>query len=241
MPELRQINIPGDAAQKVFEKAAEMFPELIEEASNFIADKAQEFWITTARAAAKRKDGSLSLWGEEYAKTIKVILSKKRSGAKVYVDESHPSFRFVEMIEKGVSTWNIKNALLQGKAARRNQALYGTLFVRVPFRYRIPGVTKAMTGFAGIMPRSIYEKVKKGEAIGEEAGEFAGLVKVGGPLHSQFMVFRTVSEKSEGWIYPGKEGISVFTKVKKKIEQMIDETIENIIMGFLKDLKEQGV
>jgi hypothetical protein len=236
---IRQINIPPVTFDMVFKKVSEMFPDLMEKSTNYIADQAYAFWRNRALTEPKRKDGSPSLWGEKYAETLKVEKSTDGKGAKVFVDENHPSFMFVELVENGVTVWSIKNALLSGKAARRNKALYGTVFVRVPFRYRVPGVSKETSTFAGIMPKDIYNTVKKGVALGKEYGRYAGLVKMGGPLHSQYMTFRTVTESSQGWFYPSKPAVDVFQKVKKKVEQMIEETVENIITGFLRDLQKE--
>lgn len=241
MTPIRQINIPGNTFKKIFEKVSEMFPDLVGKANSYIADQAKEFWMMTARTEPKNKDESTSGWGEKYASTIVSEKLEGGKGIRLFVDEEHSNYMFVELVEDGVTTWSIKNALLQGKAARRNKAQYGTVFVRVPFRWRVPGVKETAKGanFAGILPKDIYEKVKRGEKIGEKFGDYAGLVKMGGPLHSQYMTFRTVSEKSKDWFYPSKKGVGVFDKVKKKIEQMMDETIENIILGFLKDLAKE--
>ncbi len=242
---IREINIPSEEKiQELLKELAEKFPDQMEKASEIIADRAQAFWMNLARKSSKNKDGSTSKWGENYAKAIqKEELSG--GGYKLFVDDNDPNFKSVKTVEEGIETWNIKDALLKGKAARRNaeESPYGTLYVRVPFQWRTPAKTEpgGKTKFAGTMPRNIYEMVKRGEKIGEEAGVLAGLVKMGGPLHSQFMTFRTVSEKSSGWIYPGREGVNVFEQVKKKVESMIKETIENMILGLLKDLKEQGI
>lgn len=238
---MRSIGANASAFQKAYQKIAEEFPELLEGAAPLIADQGLAYWQKVARLAPKKKDGSKSSWGEKYARTIRAEATN--TGARVYVDETDPDYMYVEMVEDGVTVWSIKNALLEGKAARRNKALYGTVFVRVPFRWKTPGMTQpsSKVKFTGTMSKDIYKKVKAGEKMGIEMGNMAGLKKMGGPMHSQYMTFRTVSEKSAGWLFPSKPATPVFEKVKKKIEQMINETIQNIIEGFLKDLQKEGV
>lgn len=235
---VRQIGIPE--FDKIMEMAAEMLPETAMNMSNLIADKAHELWILKAMNAPKRRDGSPSGWGERYARAIKLkpATGKTEGSAKVYVDENSEDYKYVEMIEEGFKEWSISDALLAGKAAARNRALYGTTFVRVPFRYRTPGVTQPTSGFVDVLPRNIYQKAKKGERIGPEAGLLAGLVRVGGKQHGQYFTFRTVT-KDSNWMHPGFTAVPVFEEVKAKVEKMIAGAVENLIKGFLGDVKKE--
>ncbi len=236
---IRMINIPSDTMTQVFERIAEEFPDQMEKGTNYIANKILGFWKNTAITTPENKQGGTSGWGKLYAETIIMEESTGGKGAKVYVDEKHPSYRYVKLVEEGVTVWSIKNALLKGKAARRNKALYGTVFVRVPFRWRTPSMSEPGRGtkFAGMMNEDVYEKVKGGEALGKEYGKMAGMVKMGGPLHSQYMTFRTVSEKSKGWFFPSKPGYNVFERVKKRTEQMLDAMVKRMIIGYLRNLQ----
>lgn len=238
---VREINLM-DVVQRVFDKTVEIMPETSVNFANMMIDKAHELWTLRAKNAPKRKDGSPSIWGERYANTLKVnyITSKKGGTASVFADEGHPDYMFTEFVENGINTWSIKDALLSGKAARRNQALYGTVFVRVPFRYRVPGRTKETSSFAGIMPQDIYEQAKAGIRLGKESGKYAGLVKVTHTPHGQYMTFRTVSQKTQGWWYPHKPATPVFEEVKARVEKMMEGALLNFLQGFMKDIKKEG-
>lgn len=237
---VREINI-FKVAERLFEKSADLMPRVATNFANMMIDKAAELWTMKAKNAPERKDGSPSLWGERYANTLRTdYITGKGGRARVYADESSPDYKFVSMVEDGVTEWSIKDALLAGKAARRNQALYGTVFVRVPFRYRVPGKTKETSSFAGIMPLDVYEKAKKGTTLGKEYGRHAGLVRFGGSLHGQFMTFRTVSQKSTGWMYPHKQATPVFEEVVEKVEKMIEGAMLNMMRGLMKDLEKEG-
>ncbi len=236
---IREINLI-EVIDRIFDQTMKVMPETTVNLANMLIDKAHELWHLKAKNAPVRKDGSPSLWGERYANTLKKEHATGKGGqAKVYADESDPDYMFVNIVENGISTWSIKDALLAGKAARRNKALYGTTFVRVPFRFRIPGVTKETSSFAGIMPKDVYEKAKEGIRLGKEYGKYAGLVKVTQKPHSQYMTFRTVSQKSEGWQYPTIPPTPVFEDVVKKVEKMMEGAIVNFVQGYLKDMDKE--
>lgn len=239
---VREIDI-NEMAMKVFDKAAELLPQTSTNFANMLVTKAQEVWILSAKTIPTNKDGKSSLWGQRYASTIKTQYMSGKSGgiAKVFVDDESKNYRFVEYIEQGVDSWSISDALMKGKAARRNQALYGRAFVNVPFRYRIPGTMKPTSGaFVGIMPIDVYEKAKSGEKIGKEYGNLTGLTRMSEGVHSQYMTFRTVTAESD-WVYPRKEAQPVFDIVQKKVEKMIQGTIINFIQGFMKDLQKESM
>lgn len=236
----REINIIK-IAERIFEKTMEIMPETTVNLANMLMDKAHELWTLKARNAPTREDGSVSGWGEKYASTLKVdYLTGKGGKARVYADENHPNFKFVDFIEEGVKSWSIKDALLKGKAAQRNFALYGTVFVNVPFRYRVPGKTKESDVFAGIMPQDIYDKVKKGETIPKGYGKYTGLRKFSDKPHTQYLTFRTVTPKSDDWVFPAKKAIPVFAEVKERVEKMIEKTLQNFVKGFMDDLKKEN-
>lgn len=239
---VREINI-DEAIMKVLDKTMEIMPETTINLVNMLTDKAHELYVLEAKNTPTRKDGSPSLWGEKYASTIKTqhVVGKVGGIAKVFVDEQDKNFRFVEHVEKGIEQWSIKDALLKGKAARRNQSLYGRTFVIVPFRYRVPGrMRPTSSAFAGIMPVDVYKKAKQGEKISKDYGHLAGLTKVSEGVHSQYMTFRMVTPDSKGWVYPKKAPQKVFEKVQKKIDKMVEGTIVNFINGFLKDIKKES-
>lgn len=233
---VREINII-EIAQRVFDKTVEIMPKTTTNLANILIDKAQELWQLKAKNTPTKKDGYPSLWGERYASAIKVDYATTGSGrARVYADESDPNYMFVNIVENGITQWSIKDALLAGKAARRNKAIHGTAFVHVPFRYRIPGVTRETSSFAGIMPVDIYEKAKAGIRLGQESGKYMGLVKYSSGVHSQYLTFRTVSQKSKGWIYPNRPSTPIFSEITQKVEKMFEDTILKFLKGYMKDI-----
>lgn len=234
---VREINL-NRVLKTIFEKTAEIMPKATAHMANTLIEFAHKMWHSKAS-----KSGP---WGSRYATTIVSTHINAKSGtgeAKVFIDESHSNFLFVNLVEEGVETWDIKKALLEGKAARRNQAKYGTRFVRVPFRWRVPGKSKKTSSFAGVMPKDIYEDAKSGNPIvkrsietGRKAIDVSGLKRFGGEKHGQYMTFRTVSDKSEGWQYPSRKSTPVFNEVVGKVEKMIGQMITNLIQDFEKDL-----
>lgn len=241
---VREIDIAA-MVNKIFDATMDLMPSTSTHLTNMLVDKAHKLWTQEAQISTTKQDGNLSRWGEKYASTLQVkhISGKSGGTAKVYVDERDENYRFVEYVEEGIKTWSIKDALKKGKAAQRNlrKSKTGMWYVHVPFRYRTPGAGRATSSvFAGIMPQDVYEKAKRGEKIGGEYGKLAGLAKVSEGIHSQYLTFRTVSEKSKGWQYPEKPPQHIFEKVQSKVESMVEKTIANFIEGFLKDIKKEG-
>lgn len=239
---VRNMNIDFQGIlDSIFTMSQKQFPQSTAGMANLLLDKAYQYW----RAKAQSSGG----WGERYANTLKIQPMTGVGGTgSVYVDEKHPDAKFVYMMENGVASWSIKDALLEGKAARRNKAKYGTLFVRVPFRYRTPSKMKKTSAFAGVMPNDIYKLVKGGATLktaGRVFGEtsktpyLSGLKRYGGALHGQYMTFRTVSEKSQGWQYPKIPAKPIFPKVMEKVEKMIAGTMVRMIQGFSDDIKKE--
>jgi len=197
-----------------------------------MANFAYELWTMEARNA--------SSWGDRYASTITMDIpsaGKSVSEDSVYVDESHPNFMFVNIMENGMKSFSIKDALLAGKAARRNKAKYGTVFVHVPFRWRTPkdDQSKTHSTFSGMLSDDIYEIAKGGGRVTVDMAKsvrnknLAGLKRFGGDGHGQYLTFRTVSEKSQGWKHPGAPA----TPVYRKVEQLVNDRVEKELLSFL--------
>lgn len=224
-------NVDDEVVNKIMNIMQDIFPKIVESRSNEIASEILLFWGESAVDA--------SSWGERYASTLSIKSMKGGKGsAKVYVDKAHPNYMFVKMMEEGVKSWSIKDALLKGKAAQRNFLKYGTVFVRIPFRYRVSGTTKPSSMFAGVMPEAIYKMAKSGENIGDQFGRMAGLKRYSkGPVHGQYFTFRTVSEKSDGWEHPGKMQTPVFKKVLQKVGSMIEKSMVKWVKTFEKELE----
>lgn len=233
---VREINL-NPVLKRIFEKTKVVMPKATAHLANSIVDWAHAMW---------HKDASESgPWGPRYASALKADMMKSTGDgeARVYADEEHANFLFVNLVEDGITSWSIKDALLEGQAARRNEAKYGTRFVRVPFRWRVPGKEKKTSSFAGVMPKDIYEDAKSGIPIvdrtikvGKRAVDISGLKRFGGEKHGQYMTFRTVSEKSDGWQYPPRAATPVFDQVVAKVEKMLEGMIVNMIKDYEKDI-----
>lgn len=226
---------------RMFEKTASMMEGQTRNLSNLIAQDIRDIWMGVARSRANREG-----WGEKYAQSIRMQpMTAASSKAVVYTDEALDMF--VNLVEKGVRTWSIKDALLRGKAAKRNYLKYGTVFVRVPFRYRTPiksgelrEGTKQSSVFAGVLPQDIYNKVKNGIPLkGREYGKYAGLTRYDKGGHEQYYTFRTVSEKSKGWQYPEIAGSNVYELTVSRAKELVNRYLNDYVTHFTKDLKQE--
>lgn len=239
----RNFNIfdANSATDAIVAYLEEVAPEALKGYVNKMLDFSFQLWTAEAKDSGP--------WGDRYASTLQVEYA--RSGAsegRVYSDESHPNAMFVNIVENGMKSFSIKDALLAGKAARRNKAKFGRVFVHVPFRQRTPkqnDQSKTHSSFAGQLPEEIYEIAKSGgrvtvdmaKAAGNE--NLAGLKRYGNSVHGQYMTFRTVSEKSQDWRHPGAAATPVFPRVEKMIQAQVQETILKYIDGLLDGLKGQ--
>lgn len=237
---MKEINLV-ETLRAVFEFTEKLLPKTTEKVGNLLLDKIYELWVLTARTKPTTTKGAPSRWGERYSRAIEVEPITPGGGkGRVYIDDGSPEMLFVNMVESGVRSWSIKDALLKGKAARRNKELYGNTFVTVPFRQRTPGGRgPASSSFAGDIPSDVYERAKRGESIGPEAGKLAGLTRVGGSQHSQFFTFRTVSENSPGWVYPSVPATPVFEEVQAEADTLVEGFLEKLVAGFAQDMKKE--
>lgn len=112
-------------------------------------------------------------------------------------------------------------------------------------RYRVVGVMmdamgvsgavrqKAYSRFASRLPAGLARRISKEHA----ADPYAGMVKTGGPRHSQYVTFRVVSKKSTGWIYPGVPASPVFKslegKVRPRVRAILQEALARDLEGGL--------
>lgn len=222
----RQINILK-IVNDIIKYTDDTLPDTMTNFADVLINKSAELWSVKAKNA--------SPWGSQYSSTLKT--EKTSSGSSVFVDEQHKNYYYVNMVENGVKSWSIKDALLNGKAARRNQAKYGRVFVIVPFRHRTPGRTKSTSSFSGVLPNDIYEQAKSGVTFGKDYGKLAGLKRYGSEKHGKFLTFRMVTQKTKGWIYPSKPATPVFNEVADKTEEMIRKSIIKMAQGFSKDVE----
>jgi hypothetical protein len=176
-------------------------------------------------------------WGSKYARAIKYHV--QGTNAEIYIDEgivdkgsNKPNFMFAMMIEEGVSSWSIKDALLASDKAHTGKD--GVKYITVPFPVATPrskGQGKMKTQFGGReMTAAMYSLVKNGGKL--TSGKTGSGADVSGlsqyntrQLHSQYGIFRRVSEKSTGWQYPNKSPRPVFPEVLKEVNNKIQEAI----------------
>lgn len=212
-------------AQVEFFKIMDSFsPRNMQNLRNLLSDIIYDTWSQTAIGK--------SSWGKMYAATLR----KYSSGlGGVYSEESHPAYKYVNMMEDGVSPWSIRDALLNSSKVKISSK--GAKYIIVPFRYRTPargGEGKVSSTFAGVLSKDIYKMVLRGERLGADYGMLAGLKRYGGKGHGQFMTFRMVSDNTpQGkWMHPGKSPSPVYDEVARSIEGLIGGTIQNMIMGI---------
>jgi len=212
------------------------FPDVIE----VLTYGMQEHWKSEAR-------GVSTGWGEKYAAAIKADV--RGNVGEIYVDESAKDkttnkslMLYVEMVERGVKSWSIKEAVLKSKKAKIGAS--GLKYISIPFPVSTPRKEEQGTmqsRFGGReMTDAMHKIVKGGGRLGSGSltvkgkdVDVSGLTRyVSRQRHEMYGIFRTVSEKSEGWIHPGKTAEPVYKKVLAEVNRRIHE----VIMEYCKDI-----
>ena len=190
--------------------------------------------------------GGAAGWGSKYAKAIKSNF--KGSEGTVFLDETSidpssgkPNLMFAKMMEGGVKTWSIKEALLASDKAKTGPS--GIKYIVVPLPVATP--RKAGSGhkasyFGGReMTQEIHDLVKAGEKVSEgttitvktTAGskqvDVSGLTRYNTrQRHSQYGIFRCVSSNSKGWQYPDVPPEPIFPSVIQYVEKRMAEVLK---------------
>ena len=206
-----------------------------------ITESVATFW----RDVAETRGG----WGRKYAQGIKSRATGNRG--EVYVDEGvkvqvgnkkMSAMVFTKKLEEGVKSWSIKDALMASKKAKIGKD--GVKYITVPFPVSTPrkeGQGKMAAQFGGReMTKAMYDIVKNGGKLpgGSKIGDVdvSGLTKVNSQkFHSQYMMFRRVSEKSTGWVYKAIGPDPVLSEVKENVNKQISE----VISAFCKAIVEK--
>jgi hypothetical protein len=215
---------------EIANKIEDTIPGIIE----YLVDETKKMWISEA----KNRGG----WGRKYIPAIKSEFTG--NDGSVYLDErtkdkksKRPNYMFAMMVEEGVKSWSIKDALLQSERAKVGPS--GIKYIIVPFPVRTPRrdpKTKMSSHFQGReMTQEMYRIVKAGGRLKSgklKTGEdVSGLVKwTTRKYHAAYGFFRCVSEKSTGWKHPGKSPSPVYPLVEKEVSRRIKE----VIQGFMK-------
>ena len=225
---------------EIIDKIDNAMPGLI----GLMTNEAEDYWINKAN--------SIGGWGSKYARAIK---SKTENGkGEVYVDESidkmsgKPNMMFADMVEKGVRSWSIKDALLASRKAKEGKD--GIKYITIPFPVSTPrkkGQGKMQSSFGGrVMTSDMQKIIKSGGKItsgtlqsGTRKLSTAGLTQFSTrKYHSQYGLFRRVSSKSQGWQYPNKAPIPTLQAVEaymnKRVGEIMAEFCKTIVSESLK-------
>lgn len=223
-----------EQANRIMEQIDNAMPGLLE----LMVLEAESVWVGEAQNAGG--------WGSKYAQAIKTKFSGYEG--EVYLDETSidkqskkPNFMYAMMMEKGVKSWSIKEALLASSKAKTGKD--GIKFMIIPFPVAVPrktGQGKASSRFGGReMSSEIHALVRGGGkapagTLSKSGQDISGLTKYTTPqFHSAYGMFRTVSSRSKGWIYPDIPAEPVFNSaldiVNKKVGEMLAEFCQSII------------
>lgn len=187
-------------------------------------------------------------WGEKYASAIDAKMTADGKG-EVFVDETlidkssdKPIMMFVSMIEKGVKSWSIKDALLKSDKAKVGKD--NVRYITIPFPVATPraknqGTMQSKFGKRE-MTAEMYRIVRGGGKIKSgklKSGEnIAGLQRVvTRQFHSQYMIFRRITKDSKGWQHPGRGQSPVFPSVLSEVNLRVHETLAAFCKNIVKE------
>lgn len=234
-------NMSEEQAQKVIEQIDNAMPGLL------------ELMILDAESAWKSEAENAGGWGNKYAQAIKTKFSGHEG--EVYLDESSvdkssgkSNFMYAMMMEKGVKSWSIKEALLASSKAKTGKD--GIKFISIPMPVATPrkkGQGKMSSQFGGReMTSEMHKLVRSGGKVSGSIGvsTTAGTkqVNISGltafttkQFHSGYGIFRTVSSRSRGWIYPDIPAEPVFNSVVEYVNKRVGEMVDDFCKAILKD------
>jgi hypothetical protein len=230
-----EVEMTEQQVLKIVDQIDEAVPGIIE----LLVNDTKEHWKQSAIDSGTG-------WGEKYARAIKSEISDKEG--TVYLDESvmdrsgKPAKMFAEMIEKGVTSWSIKDALLKSEKAKTSAA--GIKYIIVPLPVSTPrkkSQGKALSKFGGReMSSEVHAIVQSGGrapkgTLSTSGQDISGLTKwTTQQRHEQYGIFRVVSQKSKGWIYPTVAPTPVFNSLKQYIDKRIQEILHEFCTAIIK-------
>lgn len=256
-------NIDGDEIVNSIESSladagADLTDETVEKiiaAINFAIPGFVELTINGTEEMWKDAAKSAGGWGSKYAKAIK---SQYENGTgRVFLDDSSidpqskkPNLMFAKMMEGGVQTWSIKDALLKSDRAKIGKD--GIKYIIVPFPVATPrrkGQGHMQSYFGGrVMSSEIHELVKGGErapagsTVTVTTAHKTSEVNIEGltryntrTRHSQYGIFRRVSQNSKGWQYPNVSPRPIFPSVEKYVQRRISQILEEYCKELVKE------
>lgn len=235
--------LSDEAVAKIVNAIDAAIPGLVE----IVTDNTEKTW----KGLAKDAGG----WGVKYAKAIR---SEYASGTgRVYIDSAmkdkgsnKPNLMFAKMMEEGVKTWSIKDALMKSDKAKIGKD--GIKYIIVPFPVATPrksGSGHKSSVFGGReMSGDIHKLVKaglrapEGSSVTVTTSRKTSEVSIEGltryntrTRHSQYGMFRRVSEKSKGWQYPSVAPTPIYPKVKQYVDKRIGEILEQYCRDLVKE------
>jgi hypothetical protein len=220
---------------------SQSFPGLVN-SIKIAANTVQKDWINEIKNS-KIKEG----WKKEYINAIRINYEDDLN-VEIYADEDN---KFVNFAEEGIKRFDMKPGLINGPHSRQGKnGRYNIVF----FRKGVPGTqhiqNMAQTTYKKIQKLSkediikryktmgigniIQMKTKKVKARSKTKTSGFDIQKIGSRNHTQYGNFRVVTQRSVGWIYPGIQGIKVFSIVSRKIQSKVKKILQD---GLTLDLK----
>jgi hypothetical protein len=214
--------------------------------------------VLTQGMAEQWKSDAVSAggWGVKYAPAIQYKIDGNTG--EVYLDEdiidkgSHkPNILFAMMMEKGVKSFSIKEALLASEKAKVSAA--GIKYIIIPFPVHSPRKDKSvhMDNKFGKreMSQEVYRIVKSGGKIasgtmfkvGTENVNIGGLTQYNTrQYHSQYGFFRCVSnDGKDNWRYPTIGATPIYPKVLDQVNAQIHDVMTSFCEALVREYSEK--
>lgn len=231
------------ASDVQFDKIATAIEKALPGTVQVIAQGAAEYW----KSEAEGRGGG---WGAKYAAAIRYEVTG--TSAVIDIDESmmdktsgKANLMYAEMIEKGVKSWSIKDALLKSEKAKISSA--GIKYIVIPFPVaapRKPSAGKGRSHFGGReMTADMHRIVKSGGRLtggtlksGVRDMSASGLSQYNTrQLHSQFGIFMCVTKESKGWMHPGAGPDPVFPEVLAYLNRQIGRVVAALCKAIVQE------
>lgn len=230
----------SQASEEQFNRILEAIDEGMPGVVGILAQGMAEHW----QAEAINAGG----WGAKYASAIKYEVNG--NVAEIYIDETmidkgsnKPNIMYAMMMEKGMKSFDIKTALLNSEKAKEGPG--GVRYITIPFPVSTPrqkGQGNSKSSFGGReMSSEVHKIVKSGGKVPRGTTTSAGLDISGltryntRQRHSQYGIFRRVSDNSKGWIHPGVSPTPVFPSVSQEVNKKVGEVVNSFLQAIVRE------
>lgn len=232
------------AITDMFELIGQDIEPSLENALDLAADIALETWLDTLESSSA-KEG----WKKMYREAI-----TEEEGTSENERVLSAEGLYVNLVEDGVKSWSIKDALLNGPNAKQGKnGKYANVFLRkgVPGS-KGPTMSSSVHSIAKTLGRgetlssrikSMSDKIGKGavakkkkiKALREsiKGSKDERLQKVGATGHSAYGTFLRINEKSKGWMYPNVQSVPVYEMTTEKANPQIKKIFDDVLMNTL--------